>query len=109
MATDQSLLKDTQIAVVPLTPFPSHVNHRTAAAAETETAPTWAGSVIITPDADAWFSDGTAAVPTGDVDDGTGSFLISAKATRAFYITPGQTFSFVPATGTVHVSFEYAV
>jgi hypothetical protein len=107
MAIDQSFLKDTQAAVVPVSAFPAYVTHRTAAAVETETAPASASAVAITPDADAWFSGGTAVVPSGDVSDGTGSFLIPAKATRVFFITPSKAISFIPVSGTVHVSFEY--
>lgn len=94
-------------ACLPITGFPVYVNHHAATVAETETVPAGAYRVIITPDADAWFSDGTAVVPAGDVVDGTGSFLIAAGVARAFYVKPGQTISVISASGTANVSFEY--
>lgn len=92
---------------VPVTPFPVYVNHRTVTAAETETVPDGASWMVITSDADLWASDGTAAVPSSDVTDGTGSFFVKAGVARAFAVVATQTLSVISASGTAHVSFEY--
>lgn len=109
MAVVQPLVMQQKPAVVaiPLLPFPVYVNHRAVTTAETETVPAGATRVFITTDADAWLSDGTAAVPAGDVTNGTGSFLLKAGVCRGFFVTPAQTLSVISASGTAHISFEY--
>lgn len=92
---------------VPMIPFPLYVNHRAVTVAEDETVPAGATRVFITTDADVWLADGTAAVPAGDVTNGSGSFLLKAGVTRGFFVTPAQTISVISASGTAHVSFEY--
>ena len=89
------------------TPFPSYVNHRSITTAEAETVPAGMSMVIISSTSDIWLSDGTAAVPTGDVVDGTGSFPLKAGVARGFDVTPAQTISVIPASGTALVAFEY--
>jgi hypothetical protein len=92
------------------TPFPDYVNHRTITTAETETVPTLSPAVrrvVITADADVWLSDGTAVIPSSDVIDGTGSFLLKAGVARGFDIEQGWTLSVISASGTAHVAFEY--
>lgn len=92
------------------TPFPDHVNHRTITTAEEETVPALTPPVrrvVITSDVDAWLSDGTAQVPSGDVTDGTGSFFLKAGVARGFSVSEGQTLSAISASGTAHISFEY--
>jgi hypothetical protein len=109
MAVTQILAIDKSFssAVIPVTPFPSYVNHHAVTTAETETVPAGATRVVISTSADIWLSDGTGAVPAGDVIDGTGSFLMGAGTTRVFYVSPTQTLSVVSASGTANVSFEY--
>src|SRR5688500_15985246 len=87
--------------------LPAYVNHRTITTAEAETVPAGYCGVIMVADADIWFSAGTAAVPTGDIVDGTGSSFLKAGATRGFDVSPGQTISVISASGTAHVAFEY--
>lgn len=109
MAVTQPLVVERRqgVVAIPLLPFPTYVHHRTVTTAETETVPAGATRVFVTADADAWLSDGTAAVPAGDVTDGTGSFLLKAGVCRGFFVTPGQTISAISASGTAHISFEY--
>lgn len=106
VAQPLSLPKEFRNAV-PVIPFPAYVNHHTVTAAEAETVPAGATRVFVTSDADAWLSDGTAAVPSGDAVDGTGSFFLAKGVTRGFFVSPGQTLSAISASGTAHVSFEY--
>jgi len=110
LAVTQSLtysLPRNRVGSLPITPFPSQVNHRTVTTAETETVPTGASTVVITSDVDVWFSAGTAVVPSSDVTDNTGSFFLKGGAARMFAVESGQTISVIAATGTAHVSFEY--
>lgn len=91
----------------PPPPIGTYVSNRTLAAgvAETVTVPAGATSVIVSGDATMWARiGGTAAVPTGDVTDGTGSVCLQTWAYRA--CTPGGTISVV-AGATAHVSFEW--
>lgn len=108
MAVSQPLTLPKEFRnAVPMIPFPAYVNHRTVTAAEADTVPAGATRVFITSDADIWLSDGTSAVPTTDVTDGTGSFFLAKGVTRGFFVAPGQTLSVISASGTAHVSFEY--
>jgi hypothetical protein len=86
------------------TPFPSNVNDYTFSAAKSITVPAATSAVIISSDVDIWLSAGTAAVPSGDVIDGTGSFFFAKGTVREFDVVPGQVFTAIPATGTAHVS-----
>ena len=108
MAVTQALIfaKNIRTQTVPRIPFPSYVNHRAVTAAETETVPAGAYSVVIKTDATAWFSDGTAAVPAGDVT-GTGSFPMAPGEAICFDVVPGQTISVISASGTANVAFLY--
>lgn len=109
MAVTQALVftKNLRTQTVPRIPFPVHVNHRAVTAAETETVPAGAYSVVIKTDATAWFSDGTAVVPAGDVTGGTGSFPMAPGEAICFDVVPGQTISVVSASGTANVAFLY--
>lgn len=108
MATDQSFLSNEYHAkMAPVTQFPSFTNHLVVTTAKTATAPSWAKSVIISADADIWLSDGTAAIPAGDVVDGTGSFLMKDGQAECFDITPGQTISIISASGTANVGLRF--
>lgn len=109
MAVTQALIftKNLRTQTVPRIPFPVHVNHRAVTTAETETVPAGAYSVVIMVDAIAWFSDGTAAVPAGDVTNGTGSFPISPGQALCFDVAPAQTLSVISASGTANVAFLY--
>lgn len=91
------------------TPLPVYVNHRLITTVEDETVPAGMTAVIITPDADAWFANGTgvAAVPSGDSSLGAGSWFQAKGVARGFDVSPGQKISCVAASGTVHVSYEY--
>lgn len=91
---------------VPVTPLPSFVNHYTVTTAETVTVPAATSWVAVTADADIWIAAGTAVVPSGDVTDGTGSFLLKAGVARCFSVAPAQTFSVISASGTAHVGVE---
>lgn len=111
MAVTQSLStapRDLRNAV-PVVPFPFYVNHRTVTTVEDETVPAGANVVFITPDADVWMANGTGAavVPSSDVTDGTGSFLLKAGVCRGFFVVGGQKLAVASASGTAHVSFEY--
>lgn len=109
MAVTQALIftKNLRTKTVPVIPFPSHVNHRVVTAAETETVPAGAYMVVIKTDATIWLSDGTAAVPAGDVTNGTGSFPMSPGEAICFDVVPAQTISVISASGTANVAFLY--
>lgn len=109
MAVAQPLVLEGPLAEIslPILPFPAYVTNRTLTTAETETVPAGATRVFITSDADAWLSSGTAAAPTTEVSDGTGSIFLKAGVTRGFFVSPAQTISVVSASGTAHLSFEY--
>jgi len=109
MAVTQALrfLRQRSQAVLPKIPFPAYVNHRAVTVAETETVPANAYVVVIKTDAVAWFSRGTAAVPAGDVTDGTGSFPISPGEAILFDVKPGTEIRVIAASGTANVSFWY--
>lgn len=95
---------------IPFLPFPAYVNHRTITTAEDETVPADMAAVVIDPDADVWVANGTGAavVPSTDVTNGTGSFLVKAGViTPAFGVSAGQKISVVSASGTAHVAFLY--
>lgn len=97
---------------IPFLPFPAYVNHRKVdnPTAEDETVPAGMAAVVIDPDADVWVANGTGAavVPSGDVVDGTGSFLVRAGViTPAFGVSAGQKISVTSASGTAHVAFLY--
>jgi hypothetical protein len=89
------------------TPFPAFVNHYPVTTAKTVTVPAGYTGVVIESDADIWLSDGTAAIPAGDVTNGTGSFPLKGGASRGFDVSPGQTISVISASGTANVAFEY--
>lgn len=109
MAVTQALIftKHIRTQTVPRIPFPSFVNHRVVTAAETETVPAGAYSVVIKTDATIWLSDGTAAVPVGDSVSGAGSFPMAPGEAICFDVTPTQTLSVVSASGTANVAFLY--
>lgn len=91
------------------TPLPVYVNDRTITTVEDETVPLGFTAVVITPDADAWFANGTgvAAVPSAESSLGAGSWFQAKGVSRGFDVSPGQKISGVAVTGTVHVSYEY--
>lgn len=89
-------------------PIPDHVNNRVLAAdtAETETAPTGYGPLIVRFEATASFwlrSGGTAAIPSADVTDGTGSMPDPYE----FAVEAGETFSLISATDGCVVACMY--
>jgi hypothetical protein len=87
------------------TPFPSNIYNYTFSASKTVTVPAATTSVIISTDADIWLSTtGAAAVPTGDVVDGTGSFFLAKGTVREFDVIAAQTFTMIPTTGTAHAA-----
>ena len=109
MAVTQALIftKNLRTKTVPVIPFPSYVNHHVVTAAEAETVPAGAYMVVIKTDATIWLSDGAAAVPAGEVVDGTGSFPQGAAEAICYDVVPGQTISVIAASGTANVSFLY--
>lgn len=108
MAGMKQICQFQEREALPITALSFYVNNRTISSAETETVPTGAGRVVITSDGDAWMNpNGTAAVPSGDVTDGTGSICLKAGVARVFYVAAGNSLSIIAASGTVHVSYEY--
>lgn len=109
MAVTQALIftKNLRTKTVPVIPFPSYVNHHVVTTVEAETVPAGAYAVVIKTDAVIWLSDGTAAVPAGELVDGTGSFPMSPGEAICFDVVPGQTLSVVSAAGTANVAFLY--
>lgn len=101
-----------RMAALPFIPFPAYVNHRKVdnPTAEDETVPANMAAVVIVSDADVWCANGTGAavVPSGDVTDGTGSFLVKAGViSPPFGVGAGQKISVTSASGTAHVAFLY--
>lgn len=109
MAVTQALIftKNIRTQTVPRIPFPAFVNHHAVTVAEAETVPAGAYSVVIKTDATIWLSDGTAAVPAGDVTNGSGSFPMAPGEAICFDVVPGQTISVISASGTANVAFLY--
>jgi hypothetical protein len=101
-------ISDDYMGVIPETAFADNLGNITATTAKTVTVPGSAFRVVINADADIWINpNGTAAVPTGDVTDGTGSMFQMKGLRTAYQVAPTGTFSIIPATGTVHASFEW--
>lgn len=95
---------------LPVLPFPLWINNRTVTVAEDETVPANAKYVVITADADVWVANGTglAAVPSGDVVDGSGStFFKAGVISPPFRVQAAQILSIISATGTAHVALWY--
>lgn len=95
---------------LPVLPFPLSINNRTMTTAVDETVPAGIYFVVIDPDADVWIANGTgaAAVPSGQVTNGTGSaFFKGGVISPPFAVNPGQILSIVSASGTAHVSLWY--
>lgn len=112
MATMQPLLSSYPgiAGSLPVLPFPLWINNRTVTVAEDETVPALAKYVVVDADADIWIANGTgaAAVPSGDVSDGTGSaFFKAGVISPPFRVQAAQILSIVSATGTAHVSLWY--
>jgi hypothetical protein len=104
MAITQGVRQETFNQVEPI---PTYVDSLllAGASAETVTVPAGAGYVIITGNVVA--SDlhirrgGTAAAPTGDVADGTSSFVIPVSTPMRFQVDAGTTFSILSTPGGV--------
>ncbi len=82
-------------------------NHYAVTGAKTITITTgW--RCAFTADADIWIAaaGSVAAVPAGDVTNGTGSSPLIKGQTRIFEIESGATFSVIAATGTANVGVE---
>ena len=111
MANDQSFLSNEyHLKTVPVTQFPEFINNRVVTTVETETPPTWAKAVVISADAAIWVNTGAveaAAIPVGDVADGSGSLPLGAFQAECFDIVPGRLISVVSASGTARVAFRY--
>ena len=95
------------VGVLPETQLSDTVGNVTTSVAATITVPTGAYRVVLNGDADFWVNPTTtAAVPSTTVASG-GSFFQMKGLRTAYEVTPGDTFSVIPATGTVHVSEEW--
>lgn len=88
---------------------PSYVENQTLAASTPENmvVPAKATAVILCFDTDVYLNfNGTAATPSGDTTDGSGSIYHPAGSTRLFGVLAGSNISIV-AAATAHGSGEF--
>lgn len=93
-------------------PIPEYVNHNSITTAENLTIPSGAGVLVLVVNAAAYINTtGTAVVPSSDVTDGSGSFLIAPNTPYRFLLAKADgtvpTISIIAATGTVLATQAY--